>query len=74
MNPSKHADRKRRFGVYEHNRSAVLFFYDLWLEAGGYFSLDNFNILCLWPDWYRANKWSVSSLSSKTRALTRQDL
>ncbi len=41
--------------------------YCLWLEAGGYFSLDNFNIL--WPNWYCANKWSV-----KTNAWTRQDL
>ncbi len=29
------------------------FFY-LWLEAGGYFSLNNFNILLLWQNWYCA--------------------
>ncbi len=30
------------------------------LEAGGYFSLHNFSILCLWSNWYCRNKWSVS--------------
>ncbi len=33
--------------------------YYQWLEAG-YFSLANFNILCLWPNWYCANKLWVS--------------
>ncbi len=35
-------------------------FCHLWLVAGGYFSLDNFNILCAWPNWFSANKWHVS--------------
>ncbi len=32
------------------------FFFN-YLEAGGYFSLDNFNILCLWPKRCYANNW-----------------
>ncbi len=28
--------------------------------VGGYFSLDNFNILCLWSNWHCANKRHVS--------------
>ncbi len=55
-----HTDRKRQFVVYKHDWSTVLFFYYLLLEAGGYFSLNNFNIWCLWPNWCCANKWRVS--------------
>ncbi len=32
----------------------------LWLKAGGYVSWDNFNILCLWLNWYCASTWLVS--------------
>ncbi len=46
-----------RFVVYEHDRSTVLFFYCLWLEAGGYFSSDSCNIFCLWSNWYYAKKF-----------------
>ncbi len=35
-------------------------FHYLWLEAGGYFSRDNFSLLFLKPNWYFANKWRVS--------------
>ncbi len=35
-------------------------FYCLQLEAGGYFSFDNFNILSIWSYWYCANKWCAS--------------
>ncbi len=35
-------------------------FYYLWLEEGGDFSLDHFNILCLWLYWNCANKFCVS--------------
>ncbi len=42
----------------KHGESAVLF--HLWLEAGGCFSLDNFNILCIWPTWCCAKKWRAS--------------
>ncbi len=28
------------------------FFYCLWSETGGYFSLDNYSILCLWQNWF----------------------
>ncbi len=34
-------------------------FYYLRLETGGFFSLDNFSILSLWPNWYCANNWHV---------------
>ncbi len=39
-----------------------------------HFSLDNFNILCLWLNWYSANKWPDLSFSFKTGAHTGGDL
>ncbi len=45
-------DWERPFVVYEHDRSAVLFFTTYGWNQEEFFSLDNFNILCLWPTWY----------------------
>ncbi len=42
-------DRKRHF-VYKHDLIRCSLFYFLCWEAGGYFSLDCFNVLCLWLD------------------------
>ncbi len=47
-----------------YDRSVVLFYY-LWLKAGGCFSLDDFNILCLWQNGYCANKWHFFHTLSK---------
>ncbi len=44
QNNLQRTERKRQFVVYEHDRLTVLFLYYPWLEAGGYFSVDNLNI------------------------------
>ncbi len=35
------------------------------LEAGGYLSVDNFNVLCLWLNWCCTNNWRVAFTSPK---------
>ncbi len=49
-------------------------FYYLWLEAGGCFSTDKFNIKCLWPNWYCANKQLVSFILFQNRCLLKKIL
>ncbi len=56
-NALQHTDRKRRLQAWSIHCSCCCY---LWWEAGGYFSLDNFSILFLWPNWYCANKQRVS--------------
>ncbi len=43
----------------------LLSLYYPWLDAGGYFSLDNLSILCFWLNWYCANEWHGSLTLSK---------
>ncbi len=45
------------------------FFYYLWLEAGMYFSLENFSTLCLWSNKYCANKCFFNSLPQQMLVL-----
>ncbi len=60
-NAFQHTDRKRRFVVYEHDQSPVLFFTSYGWKQVDFFCfvfafLDNVSILCLWTNWYFANK------------------
>ncbi len=64
---SQQTDQKRRFVVYEHDRSRVFCY--LWLEAEGYFPFSKFSILCLWLNCYCANKWWVSFTLSNAQTV-----
>ncbi len=58
--------------VCRHDQFAVLFFYYEWL-AGGYFTIDNSDILYFWLVWYHANKWLVSFNHFQNKCLHKQD-